>query len=359
MNQATEGVGSPGWPPWDDKEQLYWDTAPRIRAFRALQSWYREKELKVPPAPHPSKSECWIGNHLKDDAATDNKNFLDEDIAAYARSRADDIKQKKATPVFPRLDHNMLGSMPLCFNFLGPLRTHPEIAAGLLGHALGRDIGRILAIEVEVAPRDKADYLDDNTAFDALVLYESKGSRGLLAIETKYTEPFSRVPSDNPKNKKTKRARDKLLSNPAYRVYSGPAYGWSEGAFEKLALDHATNQLWRNVMLAMAVKEKGISDRSAPGLPTVDSFDEAHVLVVSAKADKTAIKATVRVNDAYKGPAKPVTQIFFGDMIERALEVSELSAWATEFRRRYLDLTPVLESPTFSKLRLDPDLTST
>ena len=79
--------------------------------------------------------------------------------------------------------------------------------------------------------------LGDKTAFDAFVSYRTvDGRRGFFAVETKYTEPFSR----------------KIYDKRRYReVTAWPESGFKEGAAEVLRGDQPS---WRNALLALAVR---------------------------------------------------------------------------------------------------------
>lgn len=341
----------PPWPAWDS-EELYWDKADRIRAFRALQSWYRETHLEAPPGLHPYKPDQLSGSMLLSPDAVANKNFL-PGVAPYARRRAQFLGLIRATPVYPRLDHNMLGSMPVCFNLLAPLRETPTATPKILDEVLGFSVGQVLVIEVEVPPRPKDHYLNDNTAFDALVIYEREGKRGFVGIETKYTEPFSPAPSHSPRDRK---AMEKLQMNPPYREFTSERYGWMPDAFDALAFSTTTHQMWRNVILAFALKQEGVTPETIPGLPAYGPFDEASVLVISARADRTATTACRLVTEACRAGEVFIKHVTFNDIIDQAIQIAELEEWATEFNRRYLDLRPVLESRRFQDLSLHPSL---
>jgi hypothetical protein len=331
------------YPSWDDEEALYWPhEADRVRAYRALQSRYRDQVLRVGPGLHPIQPEGGelVGSELPDDSARLGLNFLHSEIATYAWERADELKRRKATPVLPRLERSMLASMPLCFNLFGHLRLHKWIVAHVLSEVVGIDIDKVIGIEVEVAPRPKTNYLDDNTAFDAFVEYRRQENRGLLAIETKYSEPFSAV-------KRDKKSLERLRSKRTYREYSTTKYGFKPGAFEAISETEA-NQLWRNTMLALAVKENGLDGRPP--------FDEAYVVVASCGVDETATRVVERVRNSHNDGENLIRHVTFEELTAACLRFAETECWAKEFRRRYLDVSVVLDSPSFDSLSLPKQL---
>lgn len=93
-----------------------------------------------------------------------------------------------------RLHHNMLSSMPMCFNLFGMLCTMPDGQLPLVRACFDATAEAVEMIECEWVPEHPASTLSDRTAFDAaIVTRRSDGSRHLIAIETKYTEPFSQT----------------------------------------------------------------------------------------------------------------------------------------------------------------------
>ena len=89
-----------------------------------------------------------------------------------------------------RLRRNLLSSMPLCFNLFGSLRAEPAFLT-LFQRVFDPAATRIVDVICEYAPQPPKDYLDDRTAFDAVVFYETSTGPRFMGIETKYTEPFS------------------------------------------------------------------------------------------------------------------------------------------------------------------------
>jgi hypothetical protein len=149
--------------------------------------------------------------------------------------------------------------------------------------------------------------LGDRTAFDAHVEYlTSDGKLGVLGIETKYTEPFSREEYD----------RD------SYRQWTTVANGFLPGAAEVLK-SSSTNQLWRNLLLVMAVRDAG-------------RFDYGHVVVMALAGDKGAESALEGVRGQLQVPQDCVRDVTLEALVEAALDEPGLRSWAERFRLRYL-----------------------
>ena len=298
---------------WDDPSlAVRSDTAWRAQ-YRRLQSWYRETVLCVPPGT--DRRGITRANMLPDDAVAANPglNFLDPAIAAYAHERASKVVSEGGTLEHDRFQRNMLSSMPLCFNLFGALRRHPKEAARGLASVLDLDIDEILDVEVEWAPEPEV-HLGDRTAFDAFVRYRTgAGHSAFLGVETKYTEPFS---------------RRQYASERYVAVTRDPASGFKPGAESRLA-DPATNQLWRNALLTHSLR-------------STDEFDDGHVVVLSCEGDGGAQAAITGLESELRDPSALLRSATYEELVSTFASEPDLSSWALEFRRRYLDLAPVL-----------------
>ena len=206
----------------------------------------------------------------------------------------------------------LLSSMPMCFNLFGMFQAFPGPASRVLSGVTGLPIHRIESIDVEWIP-DGDHPLGDRTAFDAFVAYtDQQGRRGFLGVETKYTEPFSRKAYDK------KRYRD---------VTSWPEAGFLPGAAERLkAID--TNQLWRNSLLAVAVRAE-------------QGFDFGAVWVVALADDPHVAAALPIFRGLHSAPDSIVRSSSLECLVAAALLEPELAKWGHDFTRRYLDVSVV------------------
>lgn len=297
-------------PAWNDPSLTVRSDLPWQAQYRRLQSWYRETVLGLPPGM--DIRGIARGNMLPAEAVARNPglNFLDEDITAYAYERM----AGGGTIDRDRLKRNMLSSMPLCFNLFGALRRHPAAAARGLGGVLDLDIDEILEIEVEWAP-DPSTHLGDRTAFDAFVDYRTvRGRRAFLGVETKYIEdPFGE--------------RKSYTSARYTAVTNDPASGFKPGAHRRLA-DPATNQLWRNALLAHSLR-------------STHEFDDGHMVVLSCTGNESVPAATEALARELHDPTQLLRSALYEDLIATLANEPELSSWAAKFRRRYLDPSPI------------------
>ena len=298
----------PAW--YDPVLQVPSDSKRRAR-YRALQSWYRESILGVEPGRHGSGR--LVGSLLPKQRASDGLNFLDQQVASYAKRRAEQVLKDGGTLDRDRLFRNLLSSMPLCFNLFGQLGAEQPAAARVLGAMLGLEIATIDQVLVEHAPPAAKAMLEDRTAFDAFVTYTTPtGAKGFVGVETKYTEPFSPRPH----------RPDHYQRLPAYRVA-----GFRPGAAERLG-GAATNQLWRNTLLAAATRQ-------------TSDYDLGHAVVIAGRDDPAAWRAVAAVQAELHDPDGMLRSVSLERLVEQCRLQPSLAGWAAQFRRRYLDLSPI------------------
>ena len=297
---------------WDDPSLVVKSDTQWRAGYRRLQSWYRETVLDVPPGK--DRRGITRANMLPCDevAKQPGLNLLSKGIAEYARKRAEEVKAEEGTLEEDRLFRNMLSSMPLCFNLFGALREWPDAAAKALSATLDLDVAKVFNIVVEWAP-DPGLHLHDRTAFDAIVRYVTGDGRpAFLGIETKYTEPFS---------------QRKYCSDRYVELTEDPEAGFREDAWRHLQ-SPATNQLWRNALLAHSLRR-------------TSEYDRGHVVVISCKGDRAAEKAIAGLSAELAEPASLLRSTTYEALIDILVCITESSCWAKEFRHRYLDLSPV------------------
>ena len=299
----TEGAS------WNDPRLRVSSDSARTARYRALQSWYRQERLGLPPGR--DRRGRAIASMLPAEALMDRPglNFITTEAADYAAQRAGQVLAAGGTLEEDRLRRNMLSSMPMCFNIFGSLRGHLELPP-LLSEVFALAVTSIEIVECEWAP-DRTVHLNDRTAFDAFVVYrDSAGRRCFLAIETKYTEPFSQ----------------KEYDSSLYRqVTAGSGY-FRDGASERL-IGRSTNQMWRMTMLAASMLQHGEFDDGSAAVLSLTDDHHARVAVEGVRAQV--------LDEAF------VKFASLEDLAEAASQHASLQTWASEFNARYLDLAPV------------------
>jgi PD-(D/E)XK nuclease superfamily len=254
-----------------------------------------------------------VGSLLPKQPALDGLNFLNEQVASYAERRAEQVLKDGGTLDRNRLHRNLLSSMPLCFNLFGQLNAQKPAAARVLGAVLGLEIATIDQVLVEHVPSAAKAMLEDRTAFDAFVTYTTPtGTKGFVGVETKYTEPFSPRPH----------RPDHYQRLPAHR-----AAGFRPDATRRLGRS-ATNQLWRNTLLAAATRQTG-------------DYDPEHAVVVAGRGDLVAWRAVAAVRAQLHDPDGMLRWVSLERLVEQCRLQPSLAGWAAQFRRRYLDLSPL------------------
>lgn len=298
---------------WDAPGMLPASDSKRTAKYRRLQSWYRAVQLGAPAGRFMRHER--LGSWLHEDAVAEQRdlNFLHPAAYEHAEQRKDEVQTEGGSLEPKRLFHNMLSSMPMCFNLFGAMRGEPAFLP-VFQRLFDERATRILDVVCEWTAGDADARLGDRTAFDAVVLYETSDGPAFCGIETKYTEPFSRkVYEPTPSNR--------------YREVTHES-GWfadPAGAIQVLQ-GPDSNQLWRNTMLAARIDSCG---RHGRGM----------LAVVALADDEGAAKATAIMAPALAADhADRLASVSIEAVLAATNDVApELAWWATSFRRRYLD----------------------
>lgn len=312
---------------WDDPQLAVKGDDRRTFMYRLLQSWYREEVLGAAPGTYTPRRQPSrpLGSllHSDDVQLRPDLNFLNIDAYQHAIERIAAVHKAGGTLEPRRLKENMLSSMPACFNLFGALRSQPQFL-DLVRETLDPHTTAIVRVDCEWAP-PPGDALSDKTAFDAVVVTQwDDGSTHLIGVETKYSEPFS----------------SKKYSVDKYRA-THERSGWFRPGTAEALVGAATNQLWRNTLLAAACEMNGYAT-------------SASVAVVAMADDSKAAVALAGVQRALQDGEARCNSVPF----ERFIDVSRhlggaVAAWANQFERRYLDLGPIsaIESDLYAQLR--------
>ncbi len=314
---ARTGSASPLTPVTADPTGLgpqHAGDGPFTARMRFHQSWYRATVLRLAYGTGPqATSSTAYGNMLVAADAEQGRNFVTPEIFAVARAR---LAQGGGGVEPFRLLHNMLSSQPLCFNLFGPLVGKPERAARLFGSLFPGEIASVREVRIEYAPSPASDYLADRTSFDAFVDYvRPDGARAFIAIETKLTDTFSPAVKDGP----------------CYRRWmSGPRDPFLPEASPRVQLS-AHNQLWRNHLLALAMRDIPSSPYAACRSVVVH-----HPLDEDGAAAVASYRALLRPDQASFAVAT-LDSIVAG--FARVSQGEEEHRWLDALRARYLDLS--------------------
>lgn len=300
----------------------YKPDSPFMRKARLLQSWYRTDVLKQKQFGFgPEKNSKGKYGNILVNGETTGSNFLSTSIFHYVNYRLEFLKNGETIGEY-RIYNNMLSSQPMCFNLFFPIKqlfeSNTKAADRILQACFPQlQIERVLSIELEYLPYPVDQYLNDRTAFDAMVIYKTtSGKINILAIETKYVEALG-----------TNRSSDishqiELVKNSS--VFSSDCLAHSENGF---------SQLGRNFMLAEKYRK-------------VHHLDEAHAVVIAPlenNSSETEIAVFSKLlSEEYKH------QLFYCSLEKVTEAIAESCPkthirWIKDFRTRYLGFENIKE----------------
>lgn len=305
-----------------DKDNLYKLYGPPCNSdnsfaakARFFQSWQRKHVLNqnMYGFGPDQNSKIKYGNILLGGEIT-GSNFLLPIIFSYAQYRLHFIKKGETLSGY-RLFNNMLSSQPMCFNLFYPLKALFErdsiLAANILSNCLpSLRIDKIIQVEIEYLPYPVCDYLNDRTAFDAMLIYSTKtGERNILAIETKYVEKLgNNSSSDLTKQKEI--VEKSLMFN----------------QIGKRQVEYGFGQLGRNFLLAEKFR-------------IVNRLDKAYSVVISPSENDSSFKEIVdfqtMINHEYHDRIFYLPLESFLELLKQNVPKS-LMSWVVDFAKRYL-----------------------
>lgn len=300
---------------WNEPGMLPTSDSQRTARYRRLQSWYRAVQLGAPAGKFMTHDQ--LGSWLHPDAVSEQRdlNFLHPDAHEHAEQRSRQVQDEGGSLEAKRLFHNMLSSMPMCFNLFGAMRGEDAFLF-VFQRLFDARATAVIDIVCEWTPPDRNARLGDRTAFDAVVLYETADGPAFFGIETKYTEPFSQ----------------KVYEPSPYNHYREVTHesGWFAAPTTDIEVlqSPSSNQLWRNTMLAARLDQHQSHGRGSLG-------------VVSLAGDPGVRKArdimSPTLSDTHTDRLHYVT---LEDLLDATEELAPtLAWWATSFRRRYIDFT--------------------
>lgn len=144
-----------------------------------------------------------------------------------------------------RLFNNLLSSQPLFFNFFGELKIDHELGLKILQRFF-LDITGLQKVVFECAPKEN--FLNDNSAFDIAFFVERGSEKGLIGLECKYTDNFSKKEYDKEEYREIFQ-RSHIFKH-KYSRY----------------IDSRYNQLFRNQLLAESMLQHHQIDFAYTGL---------------------------------------------------------------------------------------------
>lgn len=214
--------------------------------MRFHQGWWRacvlvEEEGNRPHNPNEKVCNTLINGELS------KKNFLSQNInLAVEQTIKERRLAKNGIIAEDRLFNNLLSSQPLCFNFFGEFKNDLKYAL-LVIRQFWPEIQEVRKVIFEFAPLEN--YSKDNSAFDVAFEVRIGKKLGLIGLECKYTDTFSKTEYDRKEYRQIfSNAKGAFLAD--YEAYIAAEY----------------NQLFRNEILAEGLIQNGQYDFVYTGL---------------------------------------------------------------------------------------------
>lgn len=201
------------------------------KRMRFHQAWWRAFVLAEEEGNHPIRKENTICNTILNGQAN-QKNFLSANISEAVQQTIQE-RQEVQSGLFEedRLFNNLLSSQPLCFNFFGELKIDTDFALQIL-RQFWSELTEVKRVIFEFAPIEK--YTNDNSAFDVAFEVMIEDKAGLVGLESKYTDTFSKKEYD-------KAAYRHIFDNSNENVFCADYETFKSARF---------NQLFRNQLIA-------------------------------------------------------------------------------------------------------------
>ena len=160
-------------------------------AARFLASiWRRDHAFPIGGVVRDGKREK-LGSLISESAGRAGHNFASPAVRDLV-ARALIYRQRAAMYDATRLRTNLLASQTMAFNLFGPMALDLRLASKVVQELFPGTLAEVSAVRFEYAPaRGDARFWGDSSAWDVLILgHTAAGVRGLIAIETKFTERY-------------------------------------------------------------------------------------------------------------------------------------------------------------------------
>jgi len=288
-----------------------------VAKYRLHQSKYRCETLKENYGYGPAKTSInKLGSMLINGEKT-GSNFISGAAFKYATQRSLDKNINKDLTIEPyRLFNNMLSSMPMCFNLFSDLRELLVLDKNLCSEVckiLFKEISWISTIEyigVEFIPTPIERYTNDKTAFDAILIVKDKNDKkGVISIETKYTDLLGSNSSKNVEHK------NKLVEK--YNIFSAD--------LKSILKKNGYKQIYRNYLLTFAFSK-------------INKFKNFCNIILSPSEDKVSAKEILEIENGLDEKKDTIIKIDLEEFINRGI-LTDKTGVANHFKnlqQRYI-----------------------
>ena len=285
-------------------------------AARTHQIEYREQKIKNISY---NKYRTW----LTDEDAINGRNFYSGfDIFENVIERYKIKFEKPLCRDIINKCSDMLRSEHIPFNLFIPFKKKKDFCKQVFDEILG-NIKSIDKIEIEYAPSPKENYLNDKTSFDAYIEYtHTDNSKGIIAIEVKYTE------KEYPLKKGSKQEKEINDEKGKYYSTTKECGIYKPNVIDKLKTD-LFRQIWRNHLLVESIL---LFDK--------DKFKHAHSLIFYPKDNEHFAEAGKEYQEMLlDNKDSKFRVITFEDFIEKCKKYcpdNEFENWIDYLQERYI-----------------------
>ena len=288
-----------------------------VAKCRLHQSKYRSEVLKEDYGYGPTiKSSKRYGNYLVNGEQT-GSNFVSDVAYRYAIQRTLDKNINKDLTIDSyRLFNNMMSSMPMCFNLFSDLRellVSDKKACSAVCKSLFKEISWIDSVEyigVEFIPIPIEKYTNDKTAFDAIIILKDQNQKkGILTIETKYTDLLGSNSSKNVDRK------NELVEK--YNIFSAD--------LKNNLIGNGYKQIYRNYLLTFAYAK-------------VNKINRFCNVILSPSSDEVSKDELAELRNGLNKKKESIMKIDLEEFINRGMSTDELRDIFSKLKQRYVEM---------------------
>lgn len=296
-----------------------------VAKHRLHQSEYRCEILKENFGAGPTENSNDKYGNMLIKGEKSGSNFISPVAFKYAIQRTLDKNINNSLTIDNyRLFNNMLSSMPMCFNLFSDLRelliTDKDACSKLVKY-LFKEIDWIESVEyigVEFIPIPIEQYTNDKTAFDAVILVKDRdGKKGVISIETKYTDLLGSNSSTNTDKKDELIEKHKIFSPETSVNLKKNGYG----------------QIYRNYLLTFAFAK-------------INKYKNFCNIIISPSEDEVSKKELLELQNGLAKNKDSIFKIDLEEFIDRGCSsnISEIRNIYHKLKKRYTIIWTVISA---------------
>lgn len=229
------------------KHEIHQPLDSRFKAAARLgQSLWRERKgLGMGSYTSAGGRRRKLGSQLDREGVANGANIMDPAVR-YLTHREIWYRERGACVDEARVWSNLLSSMPMTFNVLGPLKNDRNLASRVINLLFPDMAGSVCHIAFEHSPgRGDENFIGDGSAYDGFISVRTvDGRKMFVGVETKYSECMAETPARH---------------RPLYDEVSRHCGLFKDPDSPELR-SNPVEQLWRLHMLAAQIVKSGLYD---------------------------------------------------------------------------------------------------